>query len=315
MRLNKYIAVILALIIVLTGCGGGSSEATSAEPDTKAAPETKSEDKAGEYKAPKMAKSKFHKDEAEGYEGAMIDISAVKKGYVAVSAESGERLKFQVLKGDDTYNYDIDSDGDPSVFPLQCGNGTYTFRIMENISGNKYACLYQTEAEVKIKNKFDPFLRPSDYVNYNKDSECVKKAKELAAGADDVNEVVTAVFEYITSNVKYDREKAENVKQGYLPTPDETLSTGKGICFDYASLAAAMLRSQGIPTKVIFGYVSPNDLYHAWNMFYTEETGWVTVKFEVKGKEWNRLDMTFSAGGTDSKFIGDGSNYSDVYNY
>ena len=143
----------------------------------------------------------------------------------------------------------------------------------------------------------------------------MKKAKELAAGADDVNEVVTAVFEYITSNVKYDREKAENVKQGYLPTPDETLSTGKGICFDYASLAAAMLRSQGIPTKVIFGYVSPNDLYHAWNMFYTEETGWVTVKFEVKGKEWNRLDMTFSAGGTDSKFIGDGSNYSDVYNY
>jgi hypothetical protein len=76
-----------------------------------------------------------------------------------------------------------------------------------------------------------------------------------------------------------------------------------------------MLRSQGIPTKMIFGYVSPKDLYHAWNMFYTEETGWITVKFEVSADEWNRLDLTFSANGADAAFIGDGSNYADVYCY
>ena len=93
------------------------------------------------------------------------------------------------------------------------------------------------------------------------------------------------------------------------------MSTGKGICFDYAALTAAMLRSQGIPTKMVFGNVSPDDLYHAWNMFYTEETGWVTAKYEVKGGEWNRLDLTFSANGTDLNFIGDGSNYSDVFFY
>ena len=93
------------------------------------------------------------------------------------------------------------------------------------------------------------------------------------------------------------------------------MTSGKGICFDYASLTASMLRSQGIPTKVIFGYVSPDDLYHAWNMFYTEESGWVTVEFAVDPNDWNRLDLTFSAGGTDEKFIGDGSNYTDVYWY
>ena len=95
----------------------------------------------------------------------------------------------------------------------------------------------------------------------------------------------------------------------------KTLSTGKGICFDYASLAAAMLRSQGIPTKLIFGYVSPDDVYHAWNMFYTEESGWVTVSFEVSGNSWNRMDLTFSAGGAAASFVGDGSNYTDVYAY
>jgi hypothetical protein len=76
-----------------------------------------------------------------------------------------------------------------------------------------------------------------------------------------------------------------------------------------------MLRSQGIPTKLIFGYVSPNDVYHAWNMFYTPETGWVTVSYQVSADSWNRLDLTFSANGADDSFIGDGGNYSDVYFY
>ena len=76
------------------------------------------------------------------------------------------------------------------------------------------------------------------------------------------------------------------------------------------------LCSQGIPTKIIFGYVGDSgDLYHAWNMYYTEESGWVAVEFEVSEDEWNRLDLTFSANGSDSRFIGDGSNYLDVYQF
>ena len=93
------------------------------------------------------------------------------------------------------------------------------------------------------------------------------------------------------------------------------MQTGKGIWFDNGKLTADMQRSKGIPTKLIFGYVAPNDLYHAWNMFYTEESGWVTVSFEVKGKIWTRIDPTFSAGGAADRFVGDGSNYADVYSY
>ena len=50
-------------------------------------------------------------------------------------------------------------------------------------------------------------------------------------------------------------------------------------------------------------------------MFYTKESGWVTVKFEVKGKIWTRVDMTFAAGGVPAEFVGDGSNYTDVFSY
>ena len=76
-----------------------------------------------------------------------------------------------------------------------------------------------------------------------------------------------------------------------------------------------MLRSQGIPTKMVYVYVATRDRYHAWHRFYTEETGWVTVTFSVNPKDWTRIDLTFSANGADSNFIGDGSNYSDVYYY
>ena len=53
----------------------------------------------------------------------------------------------------------------------------------------------------------------------------------------------------------------------------KTLRTGRGICFDYASLTAAMLRSQNIPARLEIGY--SGDVYHAWISVYTEETGWI----------------------------------------
>ncbi len=143
----------------------------------------------------------------------------------------------------------------------------------------------------------------------------MKKAQELAASARNETDVILAVYDYICNTVRYDRQKASSVQSGYVSRPDETMRSGTGICLDYAALAAAMLRSQGIPTKMIFGHVSPGDIYHAWNMFYTEETGWVTVSFTTGKNGWTRMDATFAAGGASTEYIGDGSNYADLYTY
>ena len=257
----------------------------------------------------------FHPEAAEGNKKVQIDLSESHLGYVAVSVNSNKRFKFQVIHGDATYTYDVKSDGTPSVFPLQTGDGDYVFRAMENVSGKKYAQALQLSRRVTLDDPFQPFLRPSDYSRYTADSRCVKKATDLAQDAKDQVEIVSAVYAYVNKTVRYDHMKAATVQSGYLPDPDETLKTRRGICFDYASLAAAMLRSQGVPCKVIFGYVAPNQLYHAWNMFYTEETGWVTVSFKANGKDWTRMDLTFTANGQDDTFIGNGSNYTDLYFY
>ena len=351
-RLRKAV-MLLILILLLAGCGGSASSDTSqavSNAGSSAAGEnagaaggekpqegqagsggeeiasgsvpTASARDAGErkkpdhpYEAPDMLLASFHEDKAEVGDRAKIDLSAVQEGYVAVSATSDKKLKFQVVSGDNTYNYDLSSDGTPSIMPLNCGNGEYRFRVMENVTDNKYGELFAVSCTVEMKDEFQPYLRPNDYAPYDKDSACVKKAAELAGYAEDAVGVVAEVYDYVCGAVKYDDEKAVSVKPGYLPSPDETMDSGMGICFDYASLAAAMLRSQGIPVKLIFGYVSPDDLYHAWNMFYTKETGWVTVGFQVKKETWTRLDLTFSANGADEKFIGDGSNYADLYCY
>ena len=99
-----------------------------------------------------------------------------------------------------------------------------------------------------------------------------------------------------------------------LYTSDETLSTKKGICYDYAALAAAMLRSQGIPTKLITGYVSRggSELYPAWNMIWLEASGWLTVEIRAPRHAWQRIDLTFAAAGQ-SAFVGDGKGLSLIH--
>ncbi len=309
--------LLAALLFALCGCGRSETVQEENVPlfgwfSRKSDSDSAAVEDRGPYVAPAFLGSAYHPSLAEGPSNARIDLSALPEGYVAVSAVSSQRLKFQVITGEIKYNYDLPSDGTPTIFPLPYGDGLYTFRVMENVVESRYAEIYSATREVKLLDEFQPFLRPNTYVNYTQDSACVKKAQELAETAGDALGLVGAVFRFVCETVTYDTEKASTIRSGYVPTPDETMTTGKGICFDYASLVGAMLRSQGIPTREVFGYVSPNGVYHAWNMFYTEQTGWVTVSYEVD-TGWNRMDLTFSANGADADFIGDGSNYSELY--
>ena len=91
---------------------------------------------------------------------------------------------------------------------------------------------------------------------------------------------------------------------------DSTLKSGKGICFDYAALMTGMLRSQGVPCKLVVGYAGT--AYHAWISVYTADTGWLNGIIEFDGNVWTLVDPTFGANTDDKtlkKFIGDGSNY------
>lgn len=291
-------ALLICVVFMAVGCDAQKRDEVSAEPTgaTFAPPD--------EVVMPQV-------DE----DGEPIDVTHVAEGYVVVRESSASRLKFQVAKGDSTYNYDIPNDGSPSVFPMNMGDGDYLFRIMKNTGGNDYMPADNVEANVELVSEFAPYVIPNQYCDYDGSSACVAKARELTADAENQGDAVKRVCEFVVDNVSYDMAKAQELSgtTGYIPDPDETLAEGTGVCFDYASLGAAMLRSLGIPTKIITGYVSPGDLYHAWIMVYIDGS-WQTGEFSVNPDSWSRVDLTFAASGS-NEFTGDGTSYTDRYIY
>ena len=291
----------LFVALVLTGCGGGfGAEQTSGASFTPSS---------------SINDVTFDESAATGENGALIDTSHVAEGYVGVSATSQARLKLIVTSGDATYNYDIPEDATPAFAPLTFGNGTYQFRVMQNTSGSNYVELCSTTADVELESEFAPYLRPSIICNYSEDSACVAKARELVADATTQAEAVKDICEWVVQNVSYDSDKAAELADatGYISDPDETLSSGKGICLDYAALGAAMLRSQNVPTQIVTGYVSPDGIYHAWIMVYIDGT-WTSAQFKVSANTWSRVDLTFAASGSGGT-VGDGKEYTDRFVY
>lgn len=63
---------------------------------------------------------------------------------------------------------------------------------------------------------------------------------------------------------------------------EEILSCMSGICYDYSALFAGMLRSLGIPTKLVKGYKNDMREYHAWNEV-------------LVGENWVIIDTTYDA--------------------
>lgn len=247
-----------------------------------------------------------------------IDYSNTSDGYVMVqfTGDTTKRLRARVEGPKTIYTYDIQP-GRWTVFPLSDGNGTYQFKIFENVSGTRYCVLASTSCNVALKDEFAPFIRPNQYVDYAAAEKTLAKARELTAGLTDPLKKVEVVYNYVVKNLAYDWAKASTVTSGYLPVLDTVLETNKGICFDYAALMTAMLRSQGIPCKLVVGYAGA--AYHAWISVWTEATGWIEGAVYFDGASWYRMDPTFASTGGQSAstmaYIGNGANYTSKYLY
>ena len=87
-----------------------------------------------------------------------------------------------------------------------------------------------------------------------------------------------------------------------------------GICFDYASVMATMLRTQSIPTRLEVGY--RGEEYHAWISTYIKNVGWINGIIEFDGSSWNLLDPTYaSTSSSPQDFISKKSDYITKYVY
>jgi hypothetical protein len=322
------IIVLAALVALLSSCGGDGGggalddvkdKLSAAVGDGPHATIEEDESAPDRDNTPKVLEDKATGKKTFDGNGATVDYSNVKQGYVMVKYEGDNpKVKVQITNtgsGDGTYTYDLDADGEYQALPLTQGDGKYNVAVYTNIGGDKYAVACENPVKMKLKDEFSPFLRPSQYVDYNADSACVAKAAEVVAGSKTDLGAAEQIFLFVVGNVTYDYDKAKTVQSGYLPTVDETLSSGKGICFDFAALTVAMLRSQGIPCKLIVGYAGT--AYHSWISIYSAETGEFAAMIEFKGDQYNLADPTFTAAGDDAdpNVVGDGTDYQPLYYY
>ncbi len=301
-----FLSFILCLV---SGCGGSGGDTTSvSSSDTDA--------------GPRITRTEFLLPSADavlvyGNDFVSIDASHTADGYVMIRyAGPADASRIQMSAPDGTlYSYYLEP-GDYETFPLSGGSGSYRLEVYEHAYDSKYALAFSQDVEVSLADEFEPFLYPNQYCRYTADSEAVTLGIELSdASASDLD-YVGQVYEYVISHISYDEELAQNIPTDYIPDIDATLQSGKGICFDYASLMTALLRSQGIPTKLEVGY--SGQAYHAWISVYLAETGWVDGIISFDGTDWTLMDPTLAASNDRDavkKYIGDGTNYTVKYNY
>lgn len=254
-------------------------------------------------------------------DNCVIDYSNVGDGYVMVKFKKalGPTLKCVVTTGNqalnDGYKYTL-SQNSFQVIPLTEGNANYHIYMLYEVGG-RYATELTLELNVTITDQFGPYLRPNQFVNYNKNTKVVKKAASITKKCKTDLAKVKKVYNYVIKNYKYDKKLAASVKPGYTPNLNKIYSKKKGICFDYAAVMTAMLRSQGVPTKLVVGYTG--NAYHAWINVYSKKKGRISKMIYFNGKKWKLMDPTFASTSKSSKsimkYIGNGKNYKEKLSY
>lgn len=252
-----------------------------------------------------------------GNKDTVIDASHTSDGYLMVRyTGSAQKIKVKIKK-DTEYTYNLNTSGQYETFPLTEGSGTYSIQIFEHVVDNKYAVSASQTVSVTLSDEKNPFLYPNQFCNFAPQSAVVAAGDSVTSGIADTLKKVEAIYNYTVNNISYDYQKAATVQSGYLPDADAALARKTGICFDYASVMTAMLRSQDIPTKLIIGY--SGDTYHAWVSVYTDEQGWIDNLIYFDGANWRLMDPTFASSGKGNadvqEYITKPSNYKAKFTY
>ena len=229
---------------------------------------------------------------------------------ICYESDTNAKLKLQVIMGDSTIWYNLKGDGSIEDFPLQYGDGEYLARIMQNDEGDQYFAVESKSFTVTLDNENDVYLNSVQNVNWDYDMLPIEDVRYIVcqtladySNGDLYFSCTQDLYEYIIENIDYDNEKISELTYDYQPDIEETYLTEKGICYDYASLLAAMLRSLNIPAKLVKGYASysPGD-YHAWNEVYIDG-------------EWIIIDSTRDASLFMADMIKDSDEYTKVHEY
>lgn len=119
--------------------------------------------------------------------------------------------------------------------------------------------------------------------------EARRTAHDICAG--ETNEVKKArrIYDWVLGNVDYWVKDPEHKKASPVGSSEYCMSNKTGNCTDFHSLYAALARSEGIPTRMVYGTLFKPELdgqdkdasYHCWIEFWAPGQGWVPLDVAV----------------------------------
>ncbi len=135
-----------------------------------------------------------------------------------------------------------------------------------------------TVADLEIeKQKSVLLLRLSYPETIQKQNKINAILKKIDCSDKPVIEIAQRCNQYIYENFTYTKG-ITNIET----TVDEILTMKKGVCQDFAHVLLQLLRTVGIPSRYVSGYICPNEsglrgegATHAWVEIYTPTQGWL----------------------------------------
>lgn len=309
--------------------------------DKKYTPEVKTPDPNRLDKFETDTNAKVIKKEHIGRDWAEIDWSMISDGYVKVIVHELAGPNTTVGCGVNWYANNTNHNNQYTLkegtwtIPLPGGNTEYAILLDE-----RYTCCKHnmTDAEkanydddarhttltakfnAKINTENNQWIISTPSIDYAHADKVGEKTLEITKNCKTEAEKITAVFDWVSKNIKYDYTLAKEMDKAQVaaetnknktvscavdekkgthtktPDPKETgykkqnqldlnliLTKKTGVCHHKAALMAGMLRSIGIPCKVITGTM--NGEGHAW-VAVNPQTGKLDLKKLGAGKDY-----------------------------
>jgi len=114
----------------------------------------------------------------------------------------------------------------------------------------------------------------------------------LVDGLSTEEEKVTAIYEWVTSNIDYNYNRIDSDKPFNTKTVDKTLKSKKAICNEYCSLIKSMLNEVNIKSEIVNGYVQ-TALIDSMVPPKGDTHAWLAIKID---NIWKLTDPTWDSG-------------------
>lgn len=137
------------------------------------------------------------------------------------------------------------------------------------------------------------YLESSRFIDWQH-PEIVARAKQLANGLEDTEQIARACFAFVRDKIRHSRDYELNP---VTCVASDVLKHGTGYCYAKSHLLAALLRANGIPAGLCYQRLTidndePPFSLHGLNAIWLENYGWYRI--DARGNKPG-VDAQFSA--------------------